>query len=81
MPSLRNRDVVEAFLRRERADSGHLHSDGGTLRSYAMPIARWVDGGKVQIVDRSDSPSRTTSRHINMVRKAVPPLRIHPEPL
>lgn len=45
-----------------------------TLFSYAIPIAQW-DTGQIHITSTIDSPSVTTSKHINLVWNAAPASR------
>jgi len=47
------------------ANASVSHRDG-TIYSYNMPIARRIDGFTF-VVDSEESPSRTTSTHINGV--------------
>lgn len=68
--SLSNQDVVEVFLYQGNGDSGHLHSTGSILSSYAQPIAWWTQDGL--LIDCSKSiRSMTTTKHRNSLLRAL----------
>lgn len=56
-----NKQVAEAFVQQEAADSGSLHSRGAKLYSYDTPIAYRLIDGRVAISTQRHSP--TTTRH------------------
>ena len=58
--------VCVAWLQGESKRDGNVSTDGCTLYSYRMPIARMVRG-KAEIIRHEDSPSRTTTKHRNVV--------------
>jgi hypothetical protein len=67
--------VIEAFKRGESAtgDSKNTCStDGTTVYSYRMPVARRLKNGRVQIVAYSASPTRTTTSQIHALMVAFP---------
>lgn len=76
---MNNKEVVELFVAGMTAKNKNLESvesgDGLVLYSYAMQIASWTGQRTglpvVDIVERSMSPSQTTSRHIGMVHTAL----------
>ncbi len=62
--------VIDAFCNRTAAkgDSKQTCStDGTTVYSYAMPIARRLKNGRIQIVKRESGPSRTTRAQIDAI--------------
>jgi hypothetical protein len=54
--------VVNAFILGQYANEKAIHTDGTTLFSYAMPIAR--KRGNAWVV-RAKGPTQTTNTHIN----------------
>jgi hypothetical protein len=68
-----NVQVIQAFLRRQPADSSNLHSDGLRLYSYAQPIAEWADS-KVFVANMGSSI--TTNKHKNMLKREIRRLNI-----
>lgn len=66
--SSRSQDVVLAAIRGQRKSAGAFHASGGIIYSYDLPIAdvRNADG-PFYVLDKSRSPSVTTSKHIGYV--------------
>lgn len=64
----RSQDVVSAALNGRRMAAGSFSTAGGVIYSYDMPIAdvRNADG-PFYVLDKSRSPSVTTSKHIGYV--------------
>lgn len=64
----RSQDVVSAALNGRRMAAGSFRTAGGVIYSYDMPIAdvRNADG-PFYVLDKSRSPSVTTSKHIGYV--------------
>lgn len=62
-------DVLAAFIAGEHCVKGSISTDGVTILSYAMPIAR--RGKEGILVLGVKGPSVTTTRHINEVRQAL----------
>ncbi len=60
-----NKEVIRYWHNYLEAIGLHLRSDGKRLYSYAMLIGVHYKG-KTYVLDIGHSPSRTTSRHINM---------------
>jgi len=50
--------------------TGSCSTDGNRIYSYAMVIAERKPGGKVAVVPRETSPSKTTTSHIDACLKA-----------
>ncbi len=63
-------EVFEAWKRGERAASGHASTDGVTIFSYMLPIARRGEDGNVHVLLRY--PSKTTQGAINAIAAALP---------
>lgn len=61
--------VISAFLRGEKANAGEFKSDGTTLFTYAVPIAKRSPEGVREWVLPTPyrSPSVTTTRHLTAV--------------
>jgi len=66
--------VISAFRsgRPHREDT--CHTDGQTVWSYGLPIASRI-GGQVVVLDKIESPSRTTSGQIRAVMAEFPEAR------
>jgi len=62
-------EVVSAFSRHEAKSGATIWTDGHTLYSYQMPIARH-DGDGILIVNKG--PTVTTSKHINIAKRTLP---------
>ena len=54
-----------------KSKQGNINTDGKTIFSYRMPIAR-VYGVLVYIIKNEHSPSVTTTKHINDVVSFFP---------
>lgn len=70
--------VIEAFKVGQAAagDSKRtISTDGTTILSYAMPIARRVDG-VVQVIDAKKAPSNTTRAQIRACMVAFPEAQV-----
>lgn len=61
--------VINAWQSGKRAADGNVSTDGVTIYSYNMAIGR-TEGDKFRLVKRG--PTKTTSKHINVVRRACP---------
>lgn len=66
--------AVKSFLEKKSAYAGTLQSTGDTLYSYLTPIGVW-NGGKIDIVVNGKE-SRTTGRHVDMLRMMAAALHI-----
>lgn len=66
--------VVQAF-KNGRACAGNCSTDGTEIKSYAMVIARKYRG-EIQILNRLESPSVTTTKHINQLVESFPEAKI-----
>lgn len=64
-----NEQVATAFSEGKKDSSGTLTTDGRTIYSYGTPIAYRDDTGK--IIFNSRNYSQTTSRHQNLIKRAV----------
>ena len=64
---MRNLDVITSFLG-HRSCQWPLNTDGGSLFSYGIEIARW-SGDEIIMPDSFTFHSITTSRHRNQVRQ------------
>ena len=58
--------IIGAFLDKAAAQDKTLRTDGATVWSYAMPIARWEDG-RVHVLAYRDAPTATTRSHVRAV--------------
>lgn len=69
--------VLDAFFRREPANGAKcqnprfsvfgeriISTDGVTLYSYRMPIARWTRGDTLTLVEYGRAPTATTRSHV-----------------
>lgn len=65
-----NQIVVRMFLSKHKdyCQSNFMHTYDGKLYSYRMLIAEWRNG-ELWIANKSNSPSQTTTKHINLVNK------------
>lgn len=63
--------VIHAFYTGRVCRGRTLWTDGSTLYSYEMPIANWggIDQVRPLVVKNSTSPSQTTSKHINALKR------------
>lgn len=61
--------VINAWQNSNPARDGNVWTDGVTIYSYNMAIGR-TEGDKFRLVKRG--PTKTTSKHINVVRRACP---------
>lgn len=62
-------ETVEAWARSRKADGGTIHTNGLTLKSYAMVIGYTTAEGEKVVLD---SPvSTTTTRHINSAKRVA----------
>lgn len=66
--------VIDAFRAGRAKREATCSTDGDTLYSYGLPIAS-RRGGEVEVLDISESPSRTTSSQIRAVAAAFPAAR------
>jgi len=64
--------VAERFADARRGSGSNIMSTGDRVYSYEMLIAKRTPKGAVQVISVKQSPTRTTSRHINCVLGAVP---------
>ena len=62
--------VIQAFKDRKSAHGKNCSTDGNTIYSYQMVIARWKDCADthVQVIGERQSPSKTTTTHIRAVK-------------
>lgn len=63
--------VIGAFNQGKAAQDGALMTNGEEVFSYAMRIA-WREAGRVWVVSKEASPSKTTSAHIGALMVAFP---------
>lgn len=61
---MKNKDVVDAFFSRKRANTVNLHTDGDRLFSYHTCVAQWLRG---YLIVNTTRYSVSTSRHRNYV--------------
>ena len=70
-----NKEVVQSFINGRSNRSGNLSTDGTSLYSYNLEIARWY-GGKPMVFDYTATGgayrSQTTSQHVGLVKREVP---------
>lgn len=52
-------------MRRENFKLPSLRTNEGVIYSYAMPVAKMKFNRTIEIVNKDESPSVTTSTHIN----------------
>ena len=71
LPNMRKNisEVIKAFQAGQRRSGETCSTDGTTLYSYALPIARHTEGG---IVIRNRYSTRTTQSQINACKAALP---------
>jgi|TARA_R110000787_G_scaffold4171_1_gene16144 hypothetical protein len=76
MPST-NKEVIQSFLNQttNHSGTGNLTTDGTSLHSYRLEIARWY-GGKPMVFDYTATGgayrSQTTSQHVGLAKREVP---------
>jgi hypothetical protein len=70
-----NKEVVQSFINGRSNRSGNLSTDGTSLYSYNLEIARWY-GGKPMVFDYTATGgayrSQTTSQHVGLAKREVP---------
>ena len=66
---LNMKHALNAFIGGRSANEGTIRTDGVVLYSYALPIARRLGADDYLILDKNESPSKTTSAHINQARE------------
>jgi len=73
---MKSREVGYEFRAGRIAAGGNIQTDGHVVYSYQMLIARRSPDGTVEVIDRKESPSVTTSKHIGFVLNACPNAKI-----
>ena len=75
MPITSNENVVNAMTNQRSARAGNLTTNGISLYSYNLEIARWI-GDELIVFDYTATGnayrSQTTSQHVCMAKRAVP---------
>lgn len=66
-----NRDVARAFASGKACRVEHFTSTGRECYSYRMKLAQFLPDGSVEVIKHEHSPSRTTSRHLSLLRAAL----------
>ena len=70
-----NEQVINRFLNGLEASGNSLHTNGTSLFSYGLEIARWY-GGKAIVFDYTSTgnafKSMTTSQHVGLIKREVP---------
>ncbi len=70
-----NEQVINRFLNGLDASGNSLHTNGTSLYSYGLEIARWY-GGKAIVFDYTSTgnafQSMTTSQHVGLIKREVP---------
>ena len=69
-----NEQVITRFLNGLSGSGNSLHTDGSSLYSYGLEIARWY-GGKSIVFDYTRTGnafvSMTTSQHVGLIKRKV----------
>lgn len=69
---MRNKNVVDSFLRRQIAHTINLYSTGDKLFSYSTVIAQYIgDYDNPTLVGNATKYSVTTSRHMSYVKDSI----------
>ena len=75
MPITTNENVVNAMMNQRSARAGNLSTNGVSLYSYNLEIARWM-GAELIVFDYTATGnayrSMTTSQHVGIIKRAVP---------
>ena len=75
MPISTNENVVKAMMNQRSAQAGRLTTNGVSLYSYNLEIARWI-GAELIVFDYTATGnayrSQTTSQHVGIIKRAVP---------
>jgi|TARA_R110002020_G_scaffold26017_1_gene84266 hypothetical protein len=75
MPISTNENVVKAMMNQRAAQAGRLTTNGVSLYSYNLEIARWI-GAELIVFDYTATGnayrSQTTSQHVGIIKRAVP---------
>lgn len=75
MAQATNAQVIQSFLSGTPRGAGALHTNGTSLYSYSLEIARWY-GGKAIVFDYTSTGdayrSQTTSKHVGLIKREVP---------
>ena len=70
-----NKQVITRFLNGLEASAKSLNTNGTSLFSYGLEIARWY-GGKAIVFDYTSTgnafKSMTTSQHVGLIKREVP---------
>lgn len=70
-----NEQVINRFLNGLDASGNSMHTNGTSLFSYGLEIARWY-GGKPMVFDYTATGgayrSQTTSQHVGLIKRSVP---------
>lgn len=64
--------VIESWTRGEAHREDTCRTDGVTVWSYAMPIARREPDGRTFLLPESKAPSRTTKMQVRAIGAVVP---------
>jgi len=74
MPISTNENVVNAMMNQRSARAGNLSTNGVSLYSYNLEVARWI-GTELIVFDYTATGnayrSRTTSQHVGIIKRAV----------
>lgn len=65
------RKVLDAFMRGQSHNEETCSTDGTTVYSYAMPIARRLADGGYWVASQERSPSKTTTTQIHACMVAL----------
>lgn len=65
-------NVIVAWKRGEAHREATCRTDGVTVWSYEMPIARREPDGRILVLEASKAPSRTTKMQVAAIRRFVP---------
>ena len=75
MPITSNENVVNAMMNQRSARAGNLSTNGVSLYSYNLEIARWI-GAELIVFDYTATGnayrSMTTSQHVGLAKRVVP---------
>jgi hypothetical protein len=66
--------VALSFMRHRPANSGNFVSNGDTVYSYALLLAKWTNNGPEWVInpDVARKYSVTTARHVNALLRELP---------
>lgn len=70
---MKNKDVIELFLQKKKANGSNLYSDGNKLINYSTTLAQWHDN--YHLIVNNTRYSVSTSKNQIWLKGAITPER------